>query len=719
MKHVKHSRHSVLFLKFVMSLVLITSSFSLYAQPIQEGTSPAPASAAIPAAAPAPSPAPAPPAASTTETTPFVLNKLALFSSGVGFFEHSGVMANDAEIVLAFSVDAINDVLKSLAVSDLGSRERAIVYPVDQPLDRALQSLKIDLSGNPSVARILNGLKGEEVDVYAPNLISGRIIAVEGEDDPLLRYATGVTGNYGIGPAVTLYTNAGVKVVRLSEVLGFAFKNQTVNDDLNRALDLIMASSNTNTRNLTIQLKGNTTRKISISYVIPAAVWKASYRLDLVETPNAAFQGWAIVDNDSDMDWNNIQLSLVTGRPVSFIQELYAPYHVNRPIVPLAIAGTAEPATYESGRSNSVLTFNDSVSGTGYERAPETQAARAAGGTAPKAASLTAAIDLITPHGQDAAEQFEFTFPNAVSIPRQQSAMLPLVETRLEVTKTLIFPATAPNNRTIHPLVGAELINKTRLTLPAGPITVYDGGTYAGDALVDSFPPNEKRLISHGEDLAVNGSVSMSSSSPITTVTISQGVMTINRSQDFVKTYTFKNASAESKRLVLEHPITSGARLVSPTYTERTDTVYRFTLTLAPGQELSYEVKEERPAYERITLGRLQPETLLSYSTNGEIPANARTSLQKAVELRQALDNANTALVALKTERERVVTEQQRVREILSVVGNTGPQGEEYLGRLVSYEGNLDSLSGQIKSAEETLRTAQTDYNTYLANLSL
>ncbi|MDR2537994.1 MAG: DUF4139 domain-containing protein [Treponema sp.] len=718
MKHVKHSRHSVLFFKLVMSLVLITSSFSLYAQPIQEGVSPAPAPV-TPAAVTAPSPAPAPPVAPTSETSPFVLNKLALFSSGVGFFEHSGIMTNDAEIVLAFSVDAINDVLKSLAVSDLGSRERAIVYPVDQPLDRALQSLKIDLSGNPSVARILNGLKGEEVDVYAPNLISGRIIAVEGEDELLLRYATGASGNYGIGPAVTLYTDAGVKVIRLSEVLGFAFKNQAINDDLNRALDLIMASSNTNTRNLTIQLKGNTTRKISISYVIPAAIWKASYRLDLVEAPNAAFQGWAIVDNDSDMDWNNIQLSLVTGRPVSFIQELYAPYHVNRPIVPLAIAGTAEPATYETGRSNSILTVNDEAMAYAAKRAPEPQAAQASGGSATKAASLTAAIDLITPHGQDAAEQFEFTFPNPVSIPRQQSAMLPLVETRLEVTKTLIFPATAPHNRAIHPLVGAELINKTRLTLPAGPITVYDGGTYAGDALVDFFPPNEKRLISHGEDLAVSGSVSMTNSSPITTVTINQGVMTINRSQGFVKTYTFQNASSESKRLVLEHPITSGARLVSPTYTERTDTVYRFTLTLAPGQELSYEVKEERPAYERITLGRLQPETLLSYSTNGEIPVDARASLQKAVELRQALDNANTALVALKAERERTITEQQRVREILSVVGNTSPQGEEYLGRLVSYEGSLDSLSEQIKGAEGTLKTAQTDYNTYLANLSL
>ncbi|MDR1400316.1 MAG: DUF4139 domain-containing protein [Treponema sp.] len=707
----KHLRHSLPFLKLVVLLVFITS-VSLYAQPIQEELNPTPVSALPPAAV---APPPAASAASTSETSPFVLNKLALFSSGVGFFEHSGIMANDAEIVLAFSVDAINDVLKSLAVSDLGSRERTIVYPVDQPLDRALQSLKIDLSGNPSVARILNGLKGEEVDVYAPNLISGRIIAVEGEDDLLLRYATGTTGNYGIGPAVTLYTNAGIKVIRLSEVLGFAFRNQAINDDLNRALDLIMASSNTNTRNLTIQLKGNTTRKIAISYVIPAAIWKASYRLDLVETPNAAFQGWAIVDNDSDMDWNNIQLSLVTGRPVSFIQELYAPYHVNRPIVPLAIAGTAEPATYESG---SVISMNDEGAGYTAKQAPEPQAARAPG-VRTEALSLNAAIDLITPQGQDVAEQFEYTFPNPVSIPRQQSAMLPLVETRLEVTKTLIFPATALHNRTIHPLVGAELVNKTKLTLPAGPITVYDAGTYAGDALVDFFPSNEKRLISYGEDLATSGSVSVNNSSPITTVTIGQGVMTINRSQDFVKTYTFKNASTESKRLVIEHPITSGARLVSPTYTERTDTVYRFTLTLTPGQELSYEVKEERPAYERITLGRLQPESLLSYSTNGEIPAEARTSLQRAVELRQALDNANTSLVALRTERERVVTEQQRVREILSVVGNTGPQGEEYLRRLVSYENVLDSLSEQIKNAEQTQRTAQTRYNTYLANLTL
>jgi hypothetical protein len=689
----------------MVPLAFIASSFPLYAQPIQEGPRSSPADQ------PAPPPSPAPAPSAPTEPSPFVLNKLALFSSGVGFFEHSGVMANDAEIVLAFSVEAINDVLKSLAVSDLGSRERAIVYPVDQPLDRALQSLKIDLSGNPSVARILNSLKGEDVDVYAPNLISGRIIAVEGGDDPLLRFAAGAEGNYGIGPAVSLYTSAGIKVVRLSEVLGFAFKNQAINDDLNRALDIIMASSTTTTRNLTVQLKGSTTRRVSISYVIPAAVWKASYRLDLAESPNAAFQGWAIVDNDSDADWNNIQLSLVTGRPVSFIQELYAPYHVNRPIVPLAIAGTAEPVTHEAARPNSVLRLNDQAEM--YESAPASAAPAA------KSAPMNAAIDLITPNGAEAAEQFEFTFPNPISIPRRQSAMLPLIETRLEATKTLIFPSTAPNNRGVHPLVGAELINKTRLTLPAGPITVYDGGTYAGDALIDFFPPNEKRLISHGEDLAVTGSASLNSSSPITTVTISQGVMTVNRSQDFVKTYVFRNAGAESKRLVVEHPITAGARLVSPTYSERTDTLYRFTITLRPGEELSYEVKEERPAYERITLGRLRPETLLSYSTNGEIPAPARERLQRAVALRNALDDANAVLLALRAERERVVAEQQRVREILGVVGSAGPQGEEYLGRLASYEGDLDSLAGQIKEAEGAVNDAQNEYNTYLSNLNL
>lgn len=53
-----------------------------------------------------------------------------------------------------------------------------------------------------------------------------------------------------------------------------------------------------------------------------------------------------------------------------------------------------------------------------------------------------------------------------------------------------------------RPCDAAELTNNTGKTLDGGPITVYEAGAYAGEALVETLPMGDKRLISYGVDLA-------------------------------------------------------------------------------------------------------------------------------------------------------------------------------------------------------------------------
>ena len=44
-------------------------------------------------------------------------------------------------------------------------------------------------------------------------------------------------------------------------------------------------------------------------------------------------QGWAIVENTTEENWNKVNLTLVSGRPISFIMDLYQPLYVQRPVV--------------------------------------------------------------------------------------------------------------------------------------------------------------------------------------------------------------------------------------------------------------------------------------------------------------------------------------------------------------------------------------------------
>ena len=51
--------------------------------------------------------------------------------------------------------------------------------------------------------------------------------------------------------------------------------------------------------------------------------------LDEKEKP--FLQGWAIVENTTEEDWNDVGLTLVSGRPISFVMDLYQPLYVQRP----------------------------------------------------------------------------------------------------------------------------------------------------------------------------------------------------------------------------------------------------------------------------------------------------------------------------------------------------------------------------------------------------
>ena len=52
-----------------------------------------------------------------------------------------------------------------------------------------------------------------------------------------------------------------------------------------------------------------------------------------------------------------------------------------------------------------------------------------------------------------------------------------------------------------HPLLGLKLVNKTKLHLAQGPVAVYDGDTFAGDARLPDLKPGETRLVSYAIDL--------------------------------------------------------------------------------------------------------------------------------------------------------------------------------------------------------------------------
>jgi len=638
------------------------------------------------------------------------LKKVVILTSGLAYYEHSGSINGQSSVNLPFKLDTVNDALKTLVISDPSSSNPSVTYQSSNTLIQTLRSLNIDLSDMPGIDVILSKLIGAEIEIASTSAYTGRIASIE------YRQSISANGMMANEPWLILSTKDGLQSFIIKDITSIKFKDAAIVKDLDRALDLIAASRNLLSRQLLVNLPGNGRRNVSISYVIPSPVWKVSYRLDLGAS-KPLFQGWAIIDNDSDTDWNNIELSLVAGRPASFIQELYPPYYVYRPVLPLSIAGAAPAASYDTSVYMAAeMEMQQSRAKASYDYDSREQPAEArapAPRTGASSSNLTGGV-VDTAGGNTAGGQFEFTIKNPVSLNRRMSAMFPLVESTLEAKKLLIYSGTGR-----FPRLGAELTNTSKMKLPAGPITVYDGGVYAGDALIEFWNENEKRMISFGEDLSVTASTGNTSANVISKVNVSQGVMTITRLLNYTKTYTFINSSSDQKLLVTEHSKTANTELVSPKADEQTTSAYRFNVTLAANKQTILTVTEQRPISERITLLPLRLDALLSYSSNQEIPANVRQAFAKAVDLKRASDAADLSVKEITERRERLVSDQDRIRKNLEAAGNQTQQGQEYLKRLVSLDGEIDSIASELQKANVNAKTAKEAYEKYLAELNL
>lgn len=651
------------------------------------------------------------------------VTRIALFSSGVGYFEHSGIIAGDYRALLPFDAPAVNDVLKSLIINDPGSSNPSVTYASDDTLVKTLKSLAVDLSGNPGLSDILLGLRGSEVRLSVPDEISGRIVGVESRFEPDTADGTAALTSY-----LTLFTPSGLRAVNVTEIVSLSFVDPAIARDFSRALDLLLTERARETRTLSVNLPGTGSRMATLGYVIPAPVWKVSYRLDLSgKTP--LLQGWAIIDNAGDMDWKNVELTLVTGRPVSFIQNLYPPLYLSRPTIPLSIAGVAAAETYDSGfgdveeEDSYALAESQSEAFEFKAKRAPAPSARAMNDAAPSsvAGASLAQGTVETATVRSAGDQFLFTVKKPVSLSRQHGAMIPLVEANVAAERVSVFSGQkALSGGLTHPMLCAVLENTTGMKLPAGPITVFEDASYAGDALIEFFPEREKRIIAYGEDLSVTGAVTANRSQDTVGVSVTKGVMTIRRTLTHHLDYTLKNASSRDRRMLIEHPITYGATLSSPSkFEEKTDAAYRFAAKLPAAGEITFSVKEQSPISESIVLTQQKLESLVYYSTSGEIPTKVRTALEKAISFRKNVDTRQTELARVEERRKDRIAEQDRIRLNLEATGSETQQGKEYLRKMGVLDAEIESLVGQIDGARKALADARDELSRYLSVLTI
>src|SRR5207237_7856377 len=127
-----------------------------------------------------------------------------------------------------------------------------------------------------------------------------------------------------------------------------------------KALEVFATGHDKQKKTVSLNFLGNGKRDVRVAYITEAPLWKTSYRLALDKggKQKAFLQGWAVVENTTDEDWNSVRMGLVSGRPISFQMDLYEPLYVPRPVVEPELFASLRPQTYGgdlAGRDKSKL----------------------------------------------------------------------------------------------------------------------------------------------------------------------------------------------------------------------------------------------------------------------------------------------------------------------------------------------------------------------------
>jgi hypothetical protein len=273
-----------------------------------------------------------------------------LYKHGIGYFERAGSVSAGEEIRLDFKSSEMNDVLKSLIVSDTsGGRIAGIRYDSNATLAQQLEKCPFTIGGGEMLSAFLDRLKGSHIEVGLGDATQAGVILGARSIE------TGSGGKREIAlEQITLLLDSGaISNFDLAAVRSLRLLDPRLQEQLKQYLLTLAQANSKDKRSIYIDSAGSVNRNLQLSYITPTAVWKSSYRLSL-DGANPRLEGWAIVDNTSDEDWTNVRLSVVSGRPISFISLLDTPRYGNRQVAELPEDKAAGPVVYGGAVANGV-----------------------------------------------------------------------------------------------------------------------------------------------------------------------------------------------------------------------------------------------------------------------------------------------------------------------------------------------------------------------------
>lgn len=659
----------------------------------------------------------------TPSATTMPLRTLRLYETGVGYFERRGTLPTNGDPSLVIPSGHLDDALKTLVVFGAeGKRSEISVEGVEfgsrlsGGMARAMAGLPMEEDAPVTYDVLLRSLVGSEVAIETPTgSFTGRLVHVDGSTPTETSSPKDPKSSLRL---TLLERSSRVMSVDEKDVLSVHPTDPAHARRLDTALEALLAHGAASQHR--VRILGHASGPVTLGYIAETPVWRATYRVVLSDSAPSTVQGWALVHNDTDEAWRGVQLELVNGRPDSFLFPLAAPRYARRELAKPNEALSTIPQlanrTTDSMWGDGPSTTDDETgfgglgtgSGQGYGGGSgiihTTHVANVGESSLLSVGNLA---DVAGAKGTESGALFVYRMPKTADLGAHASALVPFLQSPIQAE-----PITSVEEGEATARSGVRLVNSTSQTLPAGTISVFADGRFAGESALERLRPGETVFPTFGVDLDIE--------SKCTNTTTDERVEKLDFVGDrleehFRRTKTsdweLTNRSGSTKKVYIKLQMESNGTIAGADGIDfdRTSHTPMIFFGVPAGQTVKRRTVREEGLVRRTSLSNVTASKLERIDTSSSLAAGDKSVLSKLLPLVRELETATKRSDDLKGELEGIDDEIAQLREDAKALGSAGAAGSSAQSPTQPLSANLAAAEGRRAAVRKELATLKKD----------
>ena len=632
-------------------------------------------------------------------------NDVTLFSNGIGHFRrvYNVPAGEEAKIAIPFKTDYIGDVAASLQVS---GKVRLNSPPSFTPANSNATSL--DICQSSAMKSLVRQLSGATVAIELRNVAPAEYTLLGLDTE-----SSFVNGEEVQKDFLVAMKEGAVRRFILSDVNDIRFEDESVRTEIDKALkaNFQKIKPDSTLLDLCLSPTGDGETEASVQYTIPVAAWKMRYAIR-EEDGNFSIEGAAIIDNNTDEDWNNFKVSVVTGNPISFntdIADVIVPERKMVHLVDRLALGNVEVSEGEMMVAAAGAPMNENTRGGRRALRSKMSVSNAAsfGLESCDAEDMGYAERAAEAPGVDSEEVGDFcvfSCKEPITILARKSAVVPMFSVPLNHAGVVLLYKESNNAR--RPFRAIKFKNETEYSLGRGKTVIYNQGLFSGECVLDATKPGENRMLPHCLE---NGVRIIKGKSEVrvrrSSINISEGAAVVEQVQTGVTEYTIENKKSEPFKIALEHVsrvVGENAMIdfsgIETKEKEKIDNGWRVYFEVGANQKLTLTATESN-LDRQTTILRNQFDWISRNIIDVESPLTEDPQIQKCVEIQGKIDECEREHNAARTRTGELNQQVERVRANLESAKSVASGG-----KIDKWIDDLDDSETEIRKInKETL----------------